>query len=120
MEEERYTELKVGDEVVVSDGGRRQTMGIVRKIGNKLVHISGPDGTRTSGYYLDSQTRRDGYPGYFQTLGQYDQDTRKMAARKALSEEHSIEVFQLYAKPPWTADQMEELLLAARRIRGQG
>lgn len=117
-EEILYGELKVGDEVIVTDGGHRQNVGIVRKIGPKLVHISGPHDERTSGYYLDTQTRRDGYPGQFQTLGQHEEEARCKAARKALSQEHSVEVYQIYAKPSWTADQLEELLQAARRIRG--
>lgn len=112
----RKWEVNIGDMVWVSSGGRGWRVGLVEKIGPKLVQVS--EHGRLTPYYLDSGQRRDGYPGGFTTQAQRTDDERRHAVIKSLRETFGIE-FDLHSSVVWTTEALELLFDASGEIISQ-
>jgi hypothetical protein len=109
----RHWEVNVEDQVWVSSGGRSMSLGRVVKIGPKLVHVS--QHSKVTPYYLETGTRRDGYPGGFTTQAQHDSDERRSVVVKNLRETFGIE-FRPGSSLDWTTENLEALLNAVAEI----
>lgn len=107
-------DIAVGDSVFIwGVGSKNRSLGVVEKIGSKLVHIS-EGGFRTTAYYRDTQERRDGYPGRFRTALQVVNAERRDAAVVTLRD-HGID-FYWARSGNWSADQLVALVEAVQAI----
>lgn len=107
-----YT-ITVGDPVKVWGGRTRSYDGVVRKIGHTLIHIESPAGQVA--YRKDDQQRRDGYPGYFKTVDQVIDLTRRAAATDALRF-YGVGI-ELHRRDTWTTDELAELAAYVIELR---
>lgn len=105
-----------GDTVRIMDGGgRRHGEGVVTKIGSTLVHIEQYGQVTT--FYRNTQQRRDGWPGYFETLQQAADLEQREIATKALRN-FGVEL-HYGSRATWPAKKVAALLEAVRQIQGE-